>query len=122
MRSASEDGVGNWIRLPGRHYKRPHWTQIWNGERWLEEEEAVAEILNHRGDPAGLVAPWVELAAREQAEVDARRQKLKTEAEARTAMQRTAGFVPGGGVHDDSTTFESAVFALPNSGDVTHYD
>src|SRR5207253_1827798 len=22
-------GCGNWVRLPGRHHKRPHWSTVW---------------------------------------------------------------------------------------------
>src|SRR5262249_40890415 len=25
---------GNWLRLPGRHPTRPHWSRVWGGERW----------------------------------------------------------------------------------------
>ncbi len=51
--------IGNWVRLPGRHHKRPHWSRVWDGVRWLEGEEAVGAILAARGgdsDPA-LVVP-----------------------------------------------------------------
>jgi len=26
---------GNWVRLPGRHYKRDHWTRVWDGSNWV---------------------------------------------------------------------------------------
>jgi putative DNA primase/helicase len=48
-------GFGNWLRLPGRHHKRPYWSRVWDGERWLDGAEAVAFILSLTGDPAQLV-------------------------------------------------------------------
>ncbi len=49
---------GLWVRLPGLHHKRPHWTRVWDGERWLEGDAAVDAILATRGgdvDPASVV-------------------------------------------------------------------
>jgi hypothetical protein len=49
---------GGWVRLPGRHHKRDHWSRVWDGRRWLEGEEAVRAILAIRPtgvDPAGVV-------------------------------------------------------------------
>jgi hypothetical protein len=37
---------GNWLRLPGRHYKRPHWSRVWDGRRWLDGTAAVKHILS----------------------------------------------------------------------------
>jgi hypothetical protein len=55
---------GNWLRLPGRHHSRDHWSKVWNGSRWLEGDGAVAYILQLRGSspdliPADLVLPTV---------------------------------------------------------------
>lgn len=36
---------GNWLRVPGGHHTRDHWSRVWNGERWLEDADAVAFIL-----------------------------------------------------------------------------
>ena len=58
---------GGWVRLPGRHHKRDHWSRAWDGRLWLEGEEAVRAILEVRPtgvDPAGVVPadfdpmPW----------------------------------------------------------------
>jgi hypothetical protein len=38
-------GYGNWLRLPGRHHTREHWSKVWDGSRWLDGAEAVAFIL-----------------------------------------------------------------------------
>jgi hypothetical protein len=48
-------GLGNWLRLPGRHHKRPFFSRVWDGARWLEGHEAIDFILALRGDPPGLV-------------------------------------------------------------------
>jgi hypothetical protein len=46
---------GNWLRLPGRHHSRPHWSKVWNGSRWLEGEAAVAYLLQLQGSPPDLI-------------------------------------------------------------------
>jgi hypothetical protein len=46
---------GNWLRLPGRHHTRPHWSKVWSGSRWLEGAEAVAFILQLQGSPPDLI-------------------------------------------------------------------
>jgi hypothetical protein len=48
-------GFGNWLRLPGRHHKRPFWSRVWDGDGWLDGPGAVAFILGLTGDPARLV-------------------------------------------------------------------
>lgn len=40
------DGFGNWIRPPGRHHKREHWSRFWNGAEWLQGDAAVEHLLN----------------------------------------------------------------------------
>jgi hypothetical protein len=47
------DHYGNWLRLPGRHHSRPHYTRIWNDEphgdsRWLVGYEAIDRLLDMR--------------------------------------------------------------------------
>jgi hypothetical protein len=51
---------GNWLRLPGRHHTRPHWSRVWNGSRWLEGEDAVAVILALAHSPPSLIPACVE--------------------------------------------------------------
>jgi hypothetical protein len=53
---------GNWLRLPGRHHTREHWSRVWDGATWLDGEAAVSLLLNLAGDcplmiPADLPAP-----------------------------------------------------------------
>jgi hypothetical protein len=46
---------GNWLRLPGRHHTRDHWSRVWDGRRWLDGAAAVEFILALRGDPPALI-------------------------------------------------------------------
>jgi hypothetical protein len=53
---------GNWLRVPGRHHSREHWSRVWDGERWLAGAAAAGFILQLTGDlpdliPAGAAAP-----------------------------------------------------------------
>jgi hypothetical protein len=56
----AEGGYGNWLRLPGRHHSRPHWSRVWDGSRWLDGEDAVAHILATAPSPAALIPAEVE--------------------------------------------------------------
>jgi hypothetical protein len=47
--------LGNWLRVPGRHYKHAFWSRVWDGKRWLEGNDAIDFILSLTGDPASLV-------------------------------------------------------------------
>jgi hypothetical protein len=62
---------GNWLRCPGKHPKRDHWTRIFDPEtdRWLEGEAAVRRLLDTAGDDTSRFAAAyrAEQAAREQA-------------------------------------------------------
>jgi hypothetical protein len=47
------DHYGNWLRLPGRHHTRPHYTRIWNEEpfaesHWLDGHDAIDRLLTTR--------------------------------------------------------------------------
>ncbi len=48
-------GLGNWLRLPGRHHKRDFWSRVWDGDRWLEGHDAIDFTLALRGDPTWLI-------------------------------------------------------------------
>ena len=51
---------GNFLRIPGKHHSRDHWSRIYESGRWLEGQEAVAAILNAPvNDPALLPMPPV---------------------------------------------------------------
>jgi len=47
--------MGNWIRLPGKHYKRDFWSEAWDGSNWLAGDAAIDHILGLQGDDPGLV-------------------------------------------------------------------
>jgi hypothetical protein len=46
---------GNWLRIPGRHHKRDHWSRFWVDGRWLEGDEAIDLLLATTGDTASLI-------------------------------------------------------------------
>jgi len=48
---------GNWVRVPGRHHSRPHWSLVWDGNRWLAGHEAIDTVLSLTGDPPTLIPP-----------------------------------------------------------------
>jgi hypothetical protein len=52
-------GFGSWLRLPGRHHSREHWSRVWDGGRWLDGAAAVAHVLSLTGDPPDLVPDLV---------------------------------------------------------------
>lgn len=43
---------GSWLRIPGLHHTKPHYTRVWNdepwdeGNKWLEGHEAIDRILD----------------------------------------------------------------------------
>ena len=52
---------GDWLRLPGRHHRRDHYTRVWNDEPytdqpWLEGHEAIARLLQTRPADLALAA------------------------------------------------------------------
>lgn len=48
-------GFGNWLRLPGRHHTREHFTRVWDGSAWLEGTAAIRAIVATKGNAAGLM-------------------------------------------------------------------
>lgn len=42
---------GAWLRLPGRHHKRPSWSRVWctRARTWLSGEAAIHALLSLRG-------------------------------------------------------------------------
>lgn len=54
------DRYGDWLRLPGRHHSRSHYTRVWNDEPyadpvWLEGHEAIDRLLATRPAPVALL-------------------------------------------------------------------
>lgn len=56
----SGKGYGNWIRLPGHHHKRPHWTRVWDGrtedreQGFSSSDAAIQAVLRVRGTQESL--------------------------------------------------------------------
>jgi putative DNA primase/helicase len=50
---------GNWLRLPGRHHTREHWSRVWDGSRWLDGVDACKFILALQPSPPGLIPTQV---------------------------------------------------------------
>lgn len=48
-------GLGSWLRLPGRHHRRPYWSEVWAGSRWLAGHDAIDLLLSLTGDDPGLI-------------------------------------------------------------------
>lgn len=44
--------AGNWLRLPGRHHTRAHWSRFARNGRWLDGNEAVDAWLAFPATPA----------------------------------------------------------------------
>ncbi len=66
-RSDGASGYGNWLRIPGRHHTRPHWSRFWGGTDWLEGGRAIDFLLSHQGDKAELPAAPAPVPPRSQA-------------------------------------------------------
>jgi hypothetical protein len=48
-------GLGNWIRLPGRHHKCAYWSEVWDGSQWRAGHDAIDHLLALAGDTPELV-------------------------------------------------------------------
>jgi hypothetical protein len=47
--------LGNWLRLPGRHHRRPFWSRVWDGSEWLDGHDAIDFMLSLSGDNPALL-------------------------------------------------------------------
>lgn len=46
---------GNYLRTPGKHHKREHWSRFYDAGKWLDAEESIKLLLNAPiNDPACL--------------------------------------------------------------------
>lgn len=46
---------GNYIRIPGRHHKRDHWSRFYMAGEWHEGEDAIRLLLDWSPSDAGLI-------------------------------------------------------------------
>lgn len=58
--STGPNHYGSWLRLPGRHHTRDHFTRVWNDEpwgdkKWLEGHEAIDRLLAMTACPMELL-------------------------------------------------------------------
>jgi putative DNA primase/helicase len=91
---------GNWVRLPGKHPKRDHWTRVWDqaAGKWLEGEAATRAILAVAGDDTTkLLAAFKAAQPATDAKADKKRQK------------------PADDRQPDEDEVRSALFHCPNS-------
>jgi hypothetical protein len=50
---------GNWLRLPGPHHTKDHWSRVWDGQVWLQGQAAIEHILSIRGASPQLIRDMV---------------------------------------------------------------
>ncbi|MBV8075629.1 MAG: AAA family ATPase [Planctomycetaceae bacterium] len=103
---------GNWLRLPGKHPKRDHWTRIMGSapDEWLEGEAAVKKLLAIGGDDT-------------KALLDAHRKACPAPSRPtpRAADAPADGTPEGIPFKPTAETVRAALKYLPNGDDV-HYD
>lgn len=46
----TEKQCGGWLRLPGKHHKRQHWSRLWGDGEWLSPNDSIALLLSVTGD------------------------------------------------------------------------
>jgi hypothetical protein len=46
---------GNWVRLPGRHPLKEHYTRVWNGLEWLAGDDAIDWLIGIDGNDPALI-------------------------------------------------------------------
>lgn len=51
----TEAKCGTYLRLPGKHHKRNHWSRFWGDGEWLEAADGIELLLSLRGDDPELI-------------------------------------------------------------------
>jgi hypothetical protein len=46
---------GHYLRTPGKHHKRDHWSRFWGDNAWLDLDESVRLLLSQTGDDPELM-------------------------------------------------------------------
>ncbi|TWU18880.1 TOTE conflict system archaeo-eukaryotic primase domain-containing protein [Allorhodopirellula heiligendammensis] len=46
---------GNYIRIPGKHHKRDHWSRFWGDDDWLTLSDSVQLLREHKGNDPALI-------------------------------------------------------------------
>jgi hypothetical protein len=104
-------GLGNWLRLPGRHHKRDYWSRVWDGGQWLAGHAAIDFILALTGDRPELV-PLAPTATPPKQQLPFRKRTPGGALSARIAAYMNR--LPHGGVgsHRDDRAFTFASFLV----------
>lgn len=56
--ASARGAFGNWLRLPGRHHTKPHWSRVARvGGAWQSGADAVRTVLDWPATPVGVVPP-----------------------------------------------------------------
>lgn len=50
-------GFGSWLRLPGKHPRREHWSRVWSGREWIDWPDAAEIFIDPPTSPAPPSAP-----------------------------------------------------------------
>ncbi len=51
----TEKRCGNYVRIPGKHHKRDHWSRFWGDKDWLSIDDSVQLLLEHEGNDPALI-------------------------------------------------------------------
>lgn len=97
---------GLYLRIPGKHHKREHWSRIWGDGEWLDAADGIEYLLSSTGDDPALL-PAIELPpAPKPLETHQWRSDDAVVERARKYVSRIPGAVSGGGGHNQ--TFHAA--------------
>jgi hypothetical protein len=99
---------GNYIRVPGKHPKRGHWSRFWKDGQWLPTEESASFLLAQSGDdPKQIPAACIEAPCGSKKAVSKfDGESSQVMSEARRHIQEHRGAIAGKRGHD--VTFKMA--------------
>lgn len=56
--ASARGAFGNWLRLPGRHHTRPHWSRVARiGEAWASGSDAALVLVEWSATPVSVIPP-----------------------------------------------------------------
>lgn len=91
-------GFGNWLRLPGRHHTRAHWSRFERNGYWLAGDHAVAAWVSAPLTPASLVPSASSEVANRSAKASSRSASTPSlPSDRERAIRRYVAQVPHGG-------------------------
>jgi putative DNA primase/helicase len=98
------DKYGNWVRLPGPHHTKSHWSTVWNGTEFVGGDPAIDIILSNTGNSPSLIPHLPAPAPEKQA-----------------SEPRESERAAGGNRMTDAEIAEACIAKIPNSATL-HYD